>query len=143
MKVTGSKGYACLSSLLDGLRILVLEDEVLIAMDVEQLCRENGAREVTVFGSLAEVAENFAASFDVAIVDLTLDGASTLDFARSLYRRNIPFVFASGHSDLAEVSQEFPDIALVSKPYSGPDLMEVVAKSARRRTSQWMGEAIT
>ncbi|TIX32026.1 MAG: response regulator, partial [Mesorhizobium sp.] len=35
-------------ALLDGLRILVLEDEFLIAMDVEQLCRDHGAAEVTI-----------------------------------------------------------------------------------------------
>ncbi len=72
-----------MAPLLDGLRILVLEDEALIAMDVEQLCLEHGASHVTVLGDLAEIsAEAAATGFDAAILDLMLGGVSTLDFAR-------------------------------------------------------------
>ena len=61
--------------LLDGLRILVLEDEFLIAMDVEQLCRDHGAGEVVIAGNLAEIDEDgLGTRFDAAIVDLMLVG---------------------------------------------------------------------
>jgi CheY-like chemotaxis protein len=131
-------------SLLGGLRILVLEDEILIAMDVEQLCRDHGASEVTILRNLAEIGqESFPVEFDAAIVDLMLGGESTLDFAKSLYDRNIPFVFASGYSDVAEIESKFPGVALVSKPYSGIDLIEAVAKSCGRPFPQVVGEAIT
>lgn len=119
--------------LLDGLRILLLEDEFLIAMDVEQLCRDHGASEVTILRSLAETdRQSPAIQFDVAIVDLMLDGESTLDFARGLYSRKIPFVFASGYSESAEIETDFPGVALVGKPYSGVDLVEAVAASCGR-----------
>lgn len=130
--------------LLDGLRILLLEDEVLIAMDVEQLCRDHGASEVTIVRDLAELdRERVETGFDAAIVDLMLGGVSTLDFARQLHSRKIPFVFASGHSDIGEIEQEFPDVVLVSKPYSGIDLVEAVAKSCGRTPPQLLGDAIT
>ena len=122
-----------MSLLLDGLRVLLLEDEVLIAMDVEQLCRDNGAAEVTVARSLEEIdMAALSGTVDVAIVDLFLGGASTLDFARSLREAGTPFVFASGYSDAEEIAAAFPGIAFVSKPYAGSDLMDAVAKASRR-----------
>jgi DNA-binding response OmpR family regulator len=125
-----------LSNLLAGMRILVLEDEVLIAMDVEQLCRDSGAANVVVARSLAEIDLDRAASeFDAAIVDVMLDGTSTLAFARHIQERNVPFVFASGYTDLDEIFSAFPGVSVVGKPYSGSDLVEAVAAAARRRSS--------
>lgn len=114
--------------LLDGLRILVLEDEFLIAMDVEQLCRDHGAQEVVIARDLTEIdAPGIAAQFDAAIVDLMLSGNSTLDFAAGLREKGVPFVFASGYSDAEEIRTSFPGVRLVTKPYSGEDLVEALA----------------
>jgi DNA-binding response OmpR family regulator len=122
-----------LSDLLSGMRILVLEDEVLIAMDVEQLCRDNGAADVVVARTLAEIdADRAAMEFHAAIVDVMLDGTSTLDFARHIHERNVPFVFASGYTDLDEIFTAFPDVPVIGKPYSGSDLVEAVAAAASR-----------
>ncbi|RVC73273.1 response regulator, partial [Mesorhizobium sp. M2A.F.Ca.ET.046.02.1.1] len=82
-------------ALLDGLRILVLEDEFLIAMDVEQLCRDHGAAEVTIAREIVEIdGQALSARFDAAVVDLMLGGVSTLDFAARLRSEGVPFVFA-------------------------------------------------
>lgn len=122
-----------MSNLLAGMRILVLEDEVLIAMDVEQLCRDNGAADVVVARSLAEVdPDRVALEFHAAIVDVMLDGTSTLDFARRIHEHKVPFVFASGYTDLDEIFAAFPDVAVIGKPYSGSDLVGAVAAAAGR-----------
>ncbi|TIQ36102.1 MAG: response regulator [Mesorhizobium sp.] len=119
--------------LLDGLRILVVEDEFLIAMDVEQLCRDHGAADVTIVRDLAEIdPRNVVSRFDAAIVDLMLGGVSTLDFARWLRSAGVPFVFASGYADPEEIGGSFPEIRLVTKPYSGDDLIEAVALACGR-----------
>jgi DNA-binding response OmpR family regulator len=120
-------------ALLDGLRILVLEDEFLIAMDVEQLCRDHGAGDVVIARDLANVdRKDVAARFDAAIVDLMLGGASTLDFASRLREAGLPFVFASGYADPDEIKASFPGIRVVTKPYSGDDLVEAVAAACGR-----------
>lgn len=120
-------------ALLHGLRILVLEDEFLIAMDVEQLCRDHGAADVTIARDLGEIGEQALPSrFDAAVVDLMLGGVSTLDFAARLRSEGVPFVFASGYSDSDEVKVAFPEIRLVTKPYSGDDLIEAVAMAWRQ-----------
>ena len=130
--------------LLDGLRILILEDEYLIAMDVEQLCRDHGAGDIVIAADLSDVAdEEIGASFDAAIVDLMLNGNSTLDFASQLRDQQVPFVFASGHSEPAEIQDSFPGVMLVGKPYSGADLIEALATACRRPPSQLAGEPIT
>jgi DNA-binding response OmpR family regulator len=121
------------SNALAGLRILLLEDEYLIAMDVELLCRDSGAAEVVVKRSLEELdgMDGFD-RFDVAVVDLVLAGTSTLPFAERLRENNVPFIFASGYAD-ENLTSSFPDIRTVSKPYAGSDLVEAIAAAARRR----------
>ena len=119
-----------MSNLLDGLRILVLEDEFLIAMDVEQLCRDYGAEDVVVARRLEEISDEL--EFDAAIVDLLLGGVSTFGFADRLKRLGKPFVFASGYTDNAEVAQRFPGVAMIGKPYAGNDLVEAVAAACGR-----------
>ena len=121
------------SNALAGLRILLLEDEYLIAMDVELLCRDSGAAEVVVKRSLQELEEmDGVGGFDVAVVDLVLAGTSTLPFAERLRQNNVPFVFASGYAD-EQLTSAFPGIRAVSKPYAGNDLVEAIAATASRR----------
>lgn len=119
-----------MSGMLEGLRILVLEDEFLIAMDVEQLCRDHGAVDVAVARGLEEIGDGV--DFDAAIVDLLLNGVSTLDFAARLRETGTPFVFASGYTDNSEVAKRFPGVTMVGKPYSGNDLIRAVATACGR-----------
>ena len=115
---------------LNGLRILVLEDEFLIAMDVEQLCLDHGAESVSVARSLEEAGAS--GEYDAAIVDLMLSGTSTFDFAETLKAAAKPFVFATGYTDNTDVMERFPGVALVGKPYSGTDLVEALALACGR-----------
>jgi CheY-like chemotaxis protein len=126
-----------LSKPLKGLRVLILEDEFLIAMDVEQLCRDCGAEDVLIRRSLQELGGSAEMpDFDVAIVDLMLSGVSTLDFARQIYDRGVPFVFASGYSDLQEITEKFPGVPVVGKPYAGEDLIGAVTAAVANRNSR-------
>jgi DNA-binding response OmpR family regulator len=118
--------------MLAGLRILLLEDEYLIAMDVELLCRDNGAADVMVKSSIDEL-EAPLGEFDVAIVDLMLGAHSTVPFAERLREAGKPFVFASGYAANDELLAGFPGIRVVGKPYAGNDLLEAVAAAAGRR----------
>ena len=115
------------SNTLAGLRILLREDEYLIAMDVELLCRDNGAAEVAIKSALEDLEQlETLDGFDVAIVDLMLSGASTLPFAEKLRAARVPFVFASGYAE-DEALSAFADVPVISKPYAGNDLVEAIA----------------
>lgn len=123
-----------MSDLLAGLRVLILEDEFLIAMDVEQLCRDHGAADTGIMRALGEMTPELAVTnYDTAVVDLMLGGNSTLDFAKRLSELGMPFVFASGYVDREDLRRRFPGTRVVDKPYAGNDLVEAVAAASGRR----------
>ncbi len=117
---------------LAGLRILVMEDEHLIAMDVEQLCREHGASDIVLVHALDKAEKALAPAPDAGILDVALAGESTFGFARELAARGIPFVFATGHADENGLFSDFPEIAVIGKPYTGSRLIEALAASLGR-----------
>jgi len=118
---------------LSGLHVLVLEDEFLIAMDVEQICRDHGAEEVLIKRAVEELGDAiWNDDFDVAIIDLMLAGQSTLPFARQLQDRGVPFIFASGYTDSDALRREFPTAPLVGKPYSEAAIIAEIAAAIER-----------
>lgn len=130
--------------LLEGLRILLVEDEYLIAMDVETICLEHGAVAVTIVGRLSDLdADSLMQHIDIAILDLMLNGQSTLDFAARLQRRGIPFIFATGQSMTQEIRTRFPHVQLVEKPYSGDDLVKALSVAGKATPPQSTGDVIT
>lgn len=115
--------------LLDAARILLVEDEFLIAMDVEQLCRDHGAETVRIIPNQAELDAFSLVSeeIDAAILDIKISGNWTVEFARMLQRSGIPFIFATGYSEMTSVFEEFPGVRVVGKPYTGTELVEALA----------------
>jgi DNA-binding response OmpR family regulator len=122
---------------LAGFRVLILEDEYLIAMDVEQLCRDHGAEDAVLIRDLDGIEDAIAGQrFDVAVVDAMLGSQSTLDFARKLQDRNVPFVFATGYGDAAERFADFPGVPMIGKPYSGQQLIGAITEAVERQAAQ-------
>jgi DNA-binding response OmpR family regulator len=130
MTAIWSSGF--MNDILSGLRILILEDESLIALDVEQLCRDHGASDIIIKRDLKGLeSENALDGFDVAIVDLMLSGVSALPFAERLRNLNRPFLFTTGLADI-EVTRAFPGIQAIGKPYAGAELVQAIAAAAGR-----------
>ena len=119
---------------LAGMRILIMEDEVLIAMDVEQLCRDHGAAEVVLVAKLEGLGSDpfSGRAFHAAILDVTLAGQSTLAFAAELLKRGVPFVFATGYADAEGLFDAFPGVAVIDKPYAGGTLMAALVRAIAR-----------
>lgn len=126
-----------MADLLSGMNILVLEDEFLIAMDVEDLCRDAGAEKVVVRGGLEGLDESWLLDqeFDAAILDLMLSGRSTIGLARILHSNGVPIVFASGHAAADEFA-EFPQLQVLAKPFAGAELVSAVSAAAARRSGR-------
>jgi len=119
---------------LDGLAVLVLEDEYLISVEIEDLCRDAGAADVRIVSSIEDLDQvGSLKTIDVAVVDLRLRGKSTLDFARHLRSEGMPFLFATGMSDLSELNPEFDSVAVVGKPYDSETLITAIGNAARNR----------
>ena len=121
---------------LAGMRILLMEDEALIAMDVEQLCRDCGAEEVVTVRSLGHLASGVPnpSQFHAAIVDIMLGGNPTTEFAHTLVQQNVPFIFATGYTDRERLFSEFPQVPVVGKPYLGSELIDAIVKVTQSAT---------
>jgi CheY-like chemotaxis protein len=107
---------------LNGKRILVVEDEALLAMDLEQMLTDLGCEVVInrggVKGALRRVQE---ARFDAAVLDLNLGGERADPIADALAAHRIPFVFATGYDGDRLAPQHAKRPCLV-KPYRNEDL---------------------
>lgn len=92
-----------LGSVLSGCRILVAEDEYLIARDIAKALEDSGA---TVAGPCPEVRKALEllddpAAVDGAVIDFNLRGVRAQDLAEALQARGIGFVIASGYDQSA------------------------------------------
>jgi CheY-like chemotaxis protein len=129
-----------LARTLEGLQILLLEDEALIALDVEQLCREHGAAQVRVARTLDAAATAFSIGFDAAILDLMLGSQPTTDLAKQLVERGIPFIFATGHVAQDTLLAPFAGVPVVGKPYFGAGLIDALAQAIRSKRGSHDGD---
>lgn len=126
---------------LAGLRVLLIEDEPLIALDVEELCLDLGAAKVVIVRQASEIEHISLGEFDLAVVDILLGAESSLHIADLLVAADVPFVFASGYAHMPEVAERFPEVPLVGKPYSGATVIEALttvmaAKGSRNHRAE-------
>ena len=107
-----------------GRRILVVEDEMLIAMTIEDALQESGGEIVGPVATL-EAALKLAEEekFDAAILDVTIRGGKVYPVAERLLARGIPFVLASGHEDWA-LPEALRDKPRLMKPFTAAALEE-------------------
>ena len=83
-----------------GPRVLVVEDEYLIRMLLEDMLDELGYQLAAAAGTLAEASELARdADFEVAILDVNLDGQQIFPVADILAKRGLPFVFVTGYGE--------------------------------------------
>jgi CheY-like chemotaxis protein len=112
-----------------GLRVLLVEDEGLVAMLGEELLTEAGC-EVVLAMQLVQALELAASeNFDFAVLDVNLGGGTTsLPLARVLVSSGTPFMFASGYGP-GTVLSEFPEHEVVRKPYSFRSLCDAISRA--------------
>jgi len=114
-----------------GKRCLVLDDELLIALDIQQMLETAGAS-VTCIGDAAQALEALrgGAQFDVAVLDIKLSGAArdSMGVAALLTEQDTPFVFLTGLRAGDLPAQSFPDAPVVEKPYQIETLMDALRK---------------
>jgi light-regulated signal transduction histidine kinase (bacteriophytochrome)/CheY-like chemotaxis protein len=114
---------------LEGLKLLLVEDQLIIALEAEAVLSENGASTVSTAATSAEALRILAHDPpDLAILDVNLGIGSSIPVAYELVRRGIPFVFATGYGDSTQIPAELKNKIVVRKPYDGPTLLDALAK---------------
>jgi len=115
-------------SLLAGKRCLVLDDEFLIALDIQQILELAGAKHVASVASASEAIELLRREpkFDLAVLDVKLGGAegNSLDVAAMLAKAGTPFVFLTGMRVDNVHAKKFPQAPVVEKPYDALTLLD-------------------
>lgn len=113
-------------------RILVVEDEMLIALDITSSLEDAGFVVAGPYASVAESLEDLAGSMpDGAVLDVQLDGEAVELVANSLYQNDVPIIFHSGHADPAELQERFPGSRFVRKPCMQNELVEHVTSAVK------------
>ena len=103
-------------------RILLVEDEMLIALDIEATLHQLGHE---VFS-----AKHLEHGVDLAILDFQLKAGDTTGLAHHLRDIGIPFVVCSGNISLDDLGAAFAGASFLPKPFSTDGLLDAVARAA-------------
>lgn len=113
---------------LEGRRILLVEDQFLIALELEQVLQKAGC---IVTGPVARLQPALdlarTEAFDFAVLDVNLFGEKVYPVAEMLESRGIPFVLATGYGPSA-VPEDRPDWLVVPKPYDALKVRDLIVK---------------
>jgi CheY-like chemotaxis protein len=110
---------------LENRRILVVEDDPIVALDLQSILEAAGA---TVVGPAREVPEAISfiegSNVSAAVLDYRLQAGDTLPLARMLEERRIPFLFET--SDRESVARKYPGAIILAKSFRPDELTSAV-----------------
>jgi len=108
--------------------VLLVEDNVIIALDTEETLRELGVETVRVAGSPKEALEAIEGHPpQLALLDISLGGDTCYDVAQRLAELAIPFAFATGYREEVALPAPFDTVPGLRKPYTAEDLRSVMS----------------
>jgi DNA-binding response OmpR family regulator len=115
-----------------GATILVVEDEALIATQIEDVLTQAG---YVVLGPSPRLADAFHQYYrmqpDAALLDINVAGERSFPLAEFLKAKGVPFAFCSGYGEAGDVPEQFRDVPLIVKPTEPKDLVDVVSRLGR------------
>ena len=123
---------------LSGKRALLVEDNLIIALDAEELLLRLGAAHVEVASCVRDALSIIERRPpDFALLDVNLIGETSFPIAEALKARDVPFAFATGYGDDLNTPAEFKDTPIVTKPYEMSDVAAIIQKKpARKKTKR-------
>lgn len=116
------------NTILQGCRVLIVEDQFLLAEEMSAIIRSLGAEVVGPFATTAASLQLLRREkVDLAILDINLDGEQVYVVAHELRNHNIPFFFATGYEPWV-VSLQFQDAPHLEKPVNSFSLIQAIAR---------------
>jgi DNA-binding response OmpR family regulator len=116
---------------IDGLRLLIVEDALLLTLELESGLQEAGAQIMGSAADLDEAMRMVDLPIDAAVLDANLNGVSVLPVAEALAARGVPFVFATGYGDSKMAPQGF-GAPIIRKPYDVTQVAAALAEITRK-----------
>jgi CheY-like chemotaxis protein len=118
---------------LAGFNVLLLEDNLIVALEAEDLLRSLGAASIVAVSTIAAaVGVRETTSIDFAVLDINLGFENSLGFAASLRASKTPFLFASGYGERKRAGDSLLAELTVSKPYDRDALQSAIALTLAR-----------
>ena len=115
------------SRVLAGKRVLIVEDELLVALMIEDVLADLGCEVVGPFGSVAQALPAAGSEpIDLAVLDVNLGGEMVYPVAERLGERDIPFLFVSGYGGDA-IPEGKVDWKVCAKPFHPKELARMMA----------------
>ena len=108
----------------NGVRLLLVEDEALVAMMLEDMLAELGCTVAAVTSTIAQALDfigKLAPSLDGALLDVNIGGEKIYPVADVLTRLGVPFLFVTGYGRGA-LDELYPNAIVVTKPYTAASL---------------------
>jgi CheY-like chemotaxis protein len=121
-------------SSLEGLRVLVVEDETLVAMLLEDMLADHGCEVAATVSRIAQALEAIAheeLQVDAAILDVNLAGEPSFPIAQALAEKGVPFVFATGYGS-GGLPETWRDRPTLQKPFSHDEVGRMLALAVGR-----------
>lgn len=108
---------------------LIVEDNMIIAMDAADMCQELGARQVQTVGTVSAALAAIAADAPaVALLDVNLGAETSVAVAEACTEHGVPFALATGYGGSTELLERFPDVPIIKKPYTIEDLRAAIER---------------
>ena len=108
-------------------RILIVEDEIVVALFLEDVLADFGYEVAGVVSHL-DVAMAREPDYDIALLDVHINGHNVFDFADLLASRDIPFVFATGYGERG-IPEHHRGRPVLQKPYQPEDLRRILQEA--------------
>lgn len=122
---------------LAGLRVLLVEDQVLIALDAESCLKALGAAQVVIAPTSEHAMKQInQAKPDLAVLDVNLGDHTSAPVAEALRNLGVPFVFATGYGDTVMVPESMRSVPIVRKPYADATLADAIAVLLQTRKTK-------
>jgi len=117
---------------LKGVRVLLVEDQMIVAMQIEDMLRAAGCEVVGPVGTLqAAITLAHEEALNAAVLDINLDGEKVYPAAEELQARGIPFILATGYGE-STLPEQWRDKPRLSKPFQREQLEQLLTSVARR-----------
>jgi light-regulated signal transduction histidine kinase (bacteriophytochrome)/CheY-like chemotaxis protein len=121
---------------LEGVTVLLVEDNLLIALEAEEMLTDLGAR-LVVSASTLRAAEDaiLTHAFGFAMLDINVGRGTSFDLARRLRSTGTPLIFASGYGDQATLDSDHSASIIVQKPFERDHLRRAIQLAIRDRAA--------
>jgi CheY-like chemotaxis protein len=117
-----------MNKLLSGRRVLVVEDEMLVVIMIEDMLADLGCKSVTSAATVDKALTLInGEAFDIALLDVNLNGHDSHPVAEALSARGVPFIYSTGNTGQSS-RDGYSDRPVLKKPFKYEELVAILTR---------------